>query len=173
MNLISIFIILILSAFITLIGRFGCKGLFVLLQKLLHQNIKNIIGVIAFVAVFIYSLRVGPLATLSVTGFVFLLLTSKKIKPLFKHYTYRPFALWATHLHRHGNARPSSTDTGSAIMTKEEAYQILGLEFGEDREAITLAYRRAMKKTHPDQGGSSELAVRLNLARDLLLSSHV
>lgn len=61
--------------------------------------------------------------------------------------------------------RPSSRGR----MTEEEALQVLGLERGASREAIVQAHRNLMKKLHPDQGGSTWLATRVNEARDLLL----
>jgi curved DNA-binding protein CbpA len=54
-------------------------------------------------------------------------------------------------------------------MTREEAYQVLGLKPGATEADIRAAHHRLMRAAHPDSGGSDWLASRINQARDMLL----
>lgn len=57
----------------------------------------------------------------------------------------------------------------SAGMSAQTAYEVLGLTADADHQAVIHAHRRLMQKLHPDHGGSSYLASRVNQARDILL----
>ncbi len=57
----------------------------------------------------------------------------------------------------------------SGAMTRQEAYQVLGLAPGASEADIRAAHHRLMRTAHPDTGGSDWLAARVNMARDVLL----
>jgi DnaJ domain len=91
---------------------------------------------------------------------------------LFESYLDRRFPAWRQDAQAEAAGGQGRAATGGK-MTDEEAYQILGLQPGASRDEIGRAHRALMKKLHPDQGGSTYLAARVNQAKDTLLRTHL
>ncbi|HXQ82585.1 MAG TPA: DnaJ domain-containing protein, partial [Xanthobacteraceae bacterium] len=79
---------------------------------------------------------------------------------------------WREHAQGDAAAGSGKGAARSGKMTEEEAYQILGIQSGASAQDITRAHRSLMKKLHPDQGGTTYLAARVNEAKDVLLRRH-
>lgn len=91
---------------------------------------------------------------------------------LLESYMDRRFPGWRQHAQRDGAGRQSSRAAATGKMSREEAYEILGVQPGASANEISRAHRSLMKKLHPDQGGSTYLAARVNEAKDTLLRTH-
>ena len=90
---------------------------------------------------------------------------------LLEAYLDRRLPGWREHAERDpdGRRRP---DLQRGAMTEQEAYEVLGLEPGAGADLVRAAHRTLMKKLHPDGGGSTYLASRVNQAKDVLLDRH-
>ncbi len=79
----------------------------------------------------------------------------------------------------HGNWREEAAKAGGrgteafdeGPMSRDEAHRILGLDPGAGAEEIKEAYHRLMAGLHPDHGGSTYLAAKINQAKDVLLGN--
>lgn len=90
---------------------------------------------------------------------------------LLEAYLDRTFAGWRED-HHEGTRGGGSSAADPSGMGHDEAYEILGLEPGADPSAIRAAHRRLMSTIHPDRGGSTYLAAKVNLAKEVLLKLH-
>lgn len=92
---------------------------------------------------------------------------------LLETYLDRRFPGWRPATDGHADTGGRSRKSGfSHAMSEDEAYEILGLQKGASREDVSRAHRSLMKKLHPDQGGSTSLAAKVNEAKDVLMRRH-
>jgi DnaJ homolog subfamily C member 19 len=122
--------------------------------------------------------------------------TSAHLKPISPHYAFRRMATpilagmavagaaWATRaamlawrgvMSRGGGATAARFPRAFAggfesEMNRKEALLILGLREGTTKDAIREAHRRLMRLNHPDNGGSTFVATKVNEAKDVLVS---
>ena len=79
-------------------------------------------------------------------------------------------ALWAGLFVRRSAPRSASAgDPAPGRMSEREARALLGVTDTATAGDVQEAYRRLMRRAHPDLGGSTGLAAQLNAARATLL----
>jgi hypothetical protein len=83
---------------------------------------------------------------------------------LLEAYLDRRFAGW-----READQGQRQRRGGDGAMSRREAFEVLGLAEGSSAADIIRAHRTLMKKFHPDHGGSTTLAARVNQAKDVLM----
>ena len=94
---------------------------------------------------------------------------------LLETYLDRRFAAWREAGNPTGNAGArggAGRARKAAGMSEHEACQVLGLPESAAKDEITQAHRRLMKKFHPDHGGTTAMAARINEAKDVLMRRH-
>jgi hypothetical protein len=71
---------------------------------------------------------------------------------------------------RQGDAEGPRPELTTHVMPEAEALEVLGLRPDAEALEINEAHRRVMQIVHPDRGGSKYFAVKVNQAKDVLLS---
>jgi DnaJ domain len=85
-------------------------------------------------------------------------------------YLDRLHPTWREDLARaEGAPDPGLEGTHDSGMTRAQALDVLGLQEGASEQDIRRAHRELMMKLHPDRGGSTFLAAKINEAKDVLL----
>jgi hypothetical protein len=114
----------------------------------------------------------ASLDTVEISGLIALLSEfDQESRMLLAAYLDRRDTRWREHPQA-GAAAGQRATANASKMTEQEAYQILGLEPGAGAQEISRAHHALMKKLHPDQGGSTYLAARVNEAKDVLTRRH-
>lgn len=91
---------------------------------------------------------------------------------LLETYLDRVHPDWRERVQKAGNGGDSGSNGNRPApggMSREEACQVLGLEPGAGEDAIKAAHHRLIANLHPDKGGSTYLAAKINQAKDVLL----
>ena len=97
---------------------------------------------------------------------------SLRMLPFLLRYIPQLHGLWAVFSKKKYQSSTSGDQRRSAVkMTKEEAYEILGLDQSASDQEIILAHRKLIQKLHPDRGGSDYLAAKINQAKKVLLKN--
>ena len=95
---------------------------------------------------------------------------------LLEAYLDRRFSGWRSTSDAHADSGGFRAGEGgvrrAGAISEDEAYEILGLKRGAPAADIARAHRDLMKKLHPDLGGTTDLAARVNEAKDVLMRRH-
>ncbi len=81
-------------------------------------------------------------------------------------YLDRAHPTWREDMARTGGSEGPAM---SGSMTRAQALDVLGLSEGASEDDIRRAHRDLMMKVHPDRGGSTFLAAKINEAKDVLI----
>ena len=87
---------------------------------------------------------------------------------LLESYLDRSYKGWKDKYKTDNDATSTHKNTS---MNVDEAEEILGVKKSVSEEEIKKAYKALMNQFHPDKGGSSYLASKINQAKDILLNN--
>lgn len=107
-------------------------------------------------------------------------LNVEQLKDVYNHcqqHDHEAMRLLESYLQRHHSDEwtqkhnnQSNDGSNNSDLSIDEALEILELSGEPNEEEILKAHKRMMTKFHPDKGGSHYMAVKINQAKELLLS---
>jgi hypothetical protein len=130
------------------------------------------VAMLIFAAFLLLRGEIGLAVPAGLIGLGLLGWVSMQPRDLFAAYFDRRAPGWREHAQGDAGASGGPRPASGGKMTEEEAYQILGVQPGASAQDVSRAHRSLMKKLHPDQGGTTYLAARVNEAKDVLLRRH-
>jgi hypothetical protein len=130
------------------------------------------VAVLIFAVFLLLRGEIGLAVPIGLIGLGLLGWVSMQPRDLFAAYFDRRAPGWREYTQGDAGASAGQRTPSGGKMTEEEAYQILGIQPGASADEITRAHRTLIKKLHPDQGGTTYLAARVNEAKDVLLRRH-
>lgn len=71
--------------------------------------------------------------------------------------------------HREEEPKDDGKSAEVNLMSRKEAYKVLGLTEKPTKAEVRAAHKKLMMKHHPDKEGNHDIAAKLNAARETLL----
>lgn len=143
-------------------------------QKASPAKVASIIRILFFSLIGLAFLYLGATGRLNwlfaLTGIVIAFIV--RMLPVLLRYAPYLHRLWLEFINakQQSSGRQGDRPSSKGAMTKEEAFEVLGLKPGASEQEIIAAHRKLMQKIHPDRGGSDYLAAKINLAKKILLN---